>query len=309
MTNEILTRAAEVLERSLTLENQTLAAELRRFDTAQREALAHAISGRSDAQEELVRALSAHDEAKAELAQVEAERAELWRQHREAAGELVLVQAVRAQMREDRDAALFQLTEVLRILDQHRAWTGMGWEQLPVPVHAVEKIRRKVAQAEQQVAVPRLVSYSEEMATCTLNYKGREYYFTLDGRSDEEAQGAQAGDERAAFETWTRVHNESLKDDYPDQSEDIKLDMQGGVYCWSNTDCAWKAWKARAALQAHPDLLEPWDVLEALADGYERGYQDGQSNPNGYSDKLAKHRVAAELLAAVRAQGDGEAKA
>jgi len=122
----------------------------------------------------------------------------------------------------------------------------------------------------------------------------------------EEVQAEQARGERAAFESWTRVHNESLKDDCPDQSEDIKLDRQGGVYCWSNTDCAWKAWKARAAFHAHPDLLEPWDVLEALADGYERGYQDGQSSPNGYSDKLAKHRVAAELLAAVRGAEHGQ---
>lgn len=68
----------------------------------------------------------------------------------------------------------------------------------------------------------------------------------------QEAQGAQAGDERAAFESWTRLHNESLKDDCPDQSEDIKLDTQGGVYCWSNTDCAWQAWKARAALATQP---------------------------------------------------------
>lgn len=33
---------------------------------------------------------------------------------------------------------------------------------------------------------PRLVSYSEAMETCTLHHQGREYYFTLDGRSDEE---------------------------------------------------------------------------------------------------------------------------
>ncbi|WP_278439512.1 hypothetical protein [Pseudomonas oryzihabitans] len=58
-----------------------------------------------------------------------------------------------------------QLAEVLYILGQHRAWTGMGWEQLPVPVHAVEKIRSKLAQAEQQ-----------------------------------EVRGAQAGDERAKAE-------------------------------------------------------------------------------------------------------------
>lgn len=167
------------------LASPALIDQLRARDTAQREALAHAISGRSDAQEELVRALSAHDEAKAELARVEASAA-------------TLAAAGRAAYAE-RDAALFQLTEVLRILDQHRAWTGMGWEQLPVPVHAVEKIRRKVAQAEQQVVGPRLVSHSEEMATCTLNHQGREYYFTLDGRSDEEAQGAQAGDERIAL--------------------------------------------------------------------------------------------------------------
>lgn len=65
-----------------------------------------------------------------------------------------------------------------------------------------------------------------------------------------------------------------------------------------------KAYEARAALATQPagyhHMVEAVDFLEAAADAYERGYQDGRSRPKGYSDKLAKHRVAAELLAAVR---------
>lgn len=221
-----------------TLASPPLIDQLRARDTAQREALAHAISGRSDAQEELVRALSAHDEAKAELALVEAERAELWRQHREAAGELVLVQAVRAQMREDRDAALFQLTEVLRILDQHRAWTGMGWEQLPVPVHAVEKIRRKLAQAEQQEAHCANCDGIGSIPTIG-GLDARQCGACKGVRPQSEAQGAQGGDEDAQFVKWANVEYRV------ESGEELNLTHRHVI---ENR----KGWMARAALATQP---------------------------------------------------------
>ncbi|ONN71686.1 hypothetical protein [Pseudomonas oryzihabitans] len=49
-------------------------------------------------------------------------------------------------------------------------------------------------------------------------------------------------------------------------------------------------------------------VRKGLCDAYERGYQDGQKWPDSYSLQADKDRVADELLAAMRAQGDGETR-
>ena len=106
-------------------------------------------------------------------------------------------------------------------------------------------IKRETAQVEQQEASPRLVSYSEEMETCTLNYKGREYYFTLNGRSDEEAQGGQAGDERAAFERKVQDLAERFQPDY-------RRYGNAGEYKDATLEWAWNLWMARAALANRP---------------------------------------------------------
>lgn len=98
-----------------------------------------------------------------------------------------------------------QLADVLYILDQHRTWTGMGWEQLPVPAHAVEKIRSKLAQAEQQEARPCPDCKGTGKPLDPVEH-GDDYGYCdscgATGRAGQEAQGAQAGDEarKAAFE-------------------------------------------------------------------------------------------------------------
>jgi hypothetical protein len=73
------------------------------------------------------------------------------------------------------------------------------WERMQEidPVPAGFEVVEQVEDAE-----PRLVSYSTEMATCTLNHDGREYYFVLDCKSDE-ARPAPAGvvlPERRAYD-------------------------------------------------------------------------------------------------------------
>lgn len=49
-------------------------------------------------------------------------------------------------------------------------------------------------------------------------------------------------------------------------------------------------------------------VRSKLCDAYERGYQDGQKWPDSYSLHADKDKVADELIAAMRAQGDGESR-
>lgn len=156
----------------------------------------------------------------------------------------------------------------------------------------LEQLRGKVVlkgQAEQQEAVPRLVSYSEEMATCTLNYKGREYYFTLDGRSDEEAQGAQAGDERVAKAIYDADRSVFMsKREYAELHHTTKARLLK---------------MARAALATQPAAGEPvaWECYEPASEwnGYKGRDYLSREKPKGCSVRAVPlGRIAAPPAAA-----------
>ncbi len=236
----------------------------------------------------LVLKLRARDTAQREaLARMEAEAGRLAE-----AGLAAHVRATTAQA---------QLADILYILDQHRAWTGMGWEQLPVPVHAVEKIRSKLAQAEQQEApIPEyfqeacdkfdwtpeeaLRFYAEgkhfdtdrgrtrildtgAIASNALKHASLPYLemkgdaelseFRAAVGAKQEAQGAQAGDERAAFEEWAAVEFGYV----------VTGHWNGSRYVDGEVQQEWTKWQARAALATQPAdqyrKLRTGDIIQA----------------------------------------------
>ncbi|WP_273808761.1 MULTISPECIES: hypothetical protein [unclassified Pseudomonas] len=98
---------------------------------------------------------------------------------------------------------------------------------------------------------PRLVSWSEQMSTCTLVFKEREYYFDLnddckddDAQAEQQgAQGAQAVDEHESFEAW---HRSVVAGDPPHEK------YHDGSYVNQHVNRYWTGWSARAALGTQP---------------------------------------------------------
>ncbi|ELC0893064.1 hypothetical protein IGA99_25280 [Pseudomonas aeruginosa] len=85
------------------------------------------------------------------------------------------------------------------------------------------------------------------------------------------------GDERAAFKTAYLA--------------EFDCDADGDDNM-AHSNTAWRAWKMARAALARSEQEE----MERLREAYERGYGDGQNNPNGYSDKKERDACVNELL-------------
>ncbi|HFQ8919807.1 TPA: LysM peptidoglycan-binding domain-containing protein [Pseudomonas aeruginosa] len=94
------------------------------------------------------------------------------------------------------------------------------------------------------------------------------------------------GDERAAFEAAFAAMGRPV----------CRADYDQDAYGTPFDDGGWTGWQARAALaQPSPAQAEQAEV-KRLREAYEWGYDDGQNNPNGYSDKKERDACVNKLL-------------
>ncbi|HGF1373724.1 TPA: hypothetical protein ACF8SY_001278 [Pseudomonas aeruginosa] len=94
------------------------------------------------------------------------------------------------------------------------------------------------------------------------------------------------GDERAAFEAYRDRRNALL------ESEGHKPGSK-----WHVTNAHYPTWEASRAALAQPSPAQAEQAeVKRLREAYEWGYDDGQNNPNGYSDKKERDACVNELL-------------
>lgn len=94
------------------------------------------------------------------------------------------------------------------------------------------------------------------------------------------------GDERAAFNAWL---NEVTYEENTDRG--VFKVQRHQTLSLEDERIAWRAWQGRALLARSEQ-----EEMERLREAYERGYGDGQNNPNGYSDKKERDACVNELL-------------
>ncbi|HEJ1761961.1 TPA: hypothetical protein SLV11_005841 [Pseudomonas aeruginosa] len=94
------------------------------------------------------------------------------------------------------------------------------------------------------------------------------------------------GDERAAFNAWL---NEVTYEENTDRG--VFKVQRHQTLSVDDERIAWRAWQGRALLARSEQ-----EEMERLREAYERGYGDGQNNPNGYSDKKERDACVNELL-------------
>ncbi|HFX1297134.1 TPA: LysM peptidoglycan-binding domain-containing protein [Pseudomonas aeruginosa] len=94
------------------------------------------------------------------------------------------------------------------------------------------------------------------------------------------------GDERAAFNAWL---NEVTYEENTDRG--VFKVQRHQTLSVDDERIAWRAWQGRALLARSEQ-----EEMERLREAYEWGYDDGQNNPNGYSDKKQRDACVNELL-------------
>ncbi|HHF0887605.1 TPA: hypothetical protein ACPILO_005545 [Pseudomonas aeruginosa] len=94
------------------------------------------------------------------------------------------------------------------------------------------------------------------------------------------------GDERAAFDAWL---NEVTYEENTDRG--VFKVQRHQTLSVDDERIAWRAWQGRALLARSEQ-----EEMERLREAYEWGYDDGQNNPNGYSDKKQRDACVNELL-------------
>lgn len=231
--------------------NPTVVAALRARDTAQREALAR-VEAELHAVHDMVTMLEEHE----------------WADH---AGKGPISKGLEYcittmhnelhEAHERADTAQAQLAEAMGLLRDSTLYTAF-------PNHEVTAFLARHAQTEQQE------TRNAEVARESLRPENQrlEPVEPLRVPHPLEDQGAQAGDERAAFEKYLGAEKACL------------IRPQGGEYENPYVQSSWEAWQARAALATQPAAPAPGDKPTAYVnyDANGKPYLDWVPSKNGH---------------------------